>query len=99
MTPRERFLAALAGRPVDRVPIQLLHLQYATPEQLAAVEDPFRREIAARVFDQQHARVDVGLPGNRYLMIPPETKRETTRQSGGDEITEGRIDTPRGPLT
>jgi hypothetical protein len=99
-SPRERFLAALRGRPVDRVPLDLEGLHFATREQVEALEDPGRRELAERVVP--HTAYPVYAPGgmNRWLMTLPEHMQSVSEQrADGTTITTRTIKTPKGPLT
>jgi hypothetical protein len=101
MNPRERFLATIHGEAADRVPLELEGFELATRAELAACEDPRRREIAERVFDRTAVPVLCPSFVNRYLVTPPQSMREVRREQApdGTETTTTRIDTPGGPLT
>jgi len=100
MTPRERFLAVMRGEITDRVPLELPGFHYASREDLAHVENPRKREIVERVFDQLHFSVDVKNDHNRFLCTPPQRMREEhTTLPNGHRLTHGTIDTPKGELT
>ena len=99
MNPRERFITTLKHKPADRVPLLLEGLHYATREQVAALTDPARRDIAERVFDELHYRVNHPARINRYLVTPPQfMERSTVESDQGDLITKTIIHTPRGDL-
>jgi hypothetical protein len=97
MNPRERLLAALRGRTVDRVPLVLEGFCHASPQE---VEDPGKREILERVGEYLHFPQSYPSFVNRYLVTPPQAMREIEREKrNGDTITTTAIDTPKGPLT
>lgn len=100
MSPRERFLAALRGDPVDRVPLELPGLECPSREALAKIEDPRRRILAERAFPHLVVRKVHPSHTNRYLMTPSHRIRRERRAlpDGETEITE-HLDTPKGPLT
>jgi len=99
MTPRERWLRCMRGEPVDRVPLHLEGLHYASREQLAAEPDALRRDVADRIFDQTHFEVHAPAHVNRYLITPRQFMREVGREQQGDaEIATGEIRTPKGSL-
>ncbi|MBN2450757.1 MAG: hypothetical protein JXR77_10235 [Lentisphaeria bacterium] len=100
MTPRGRFLHAVSGRPVDRVPLELPGFQFATREQVAKIGNPRRRELAERVFDQVHVPVMVPSHTNRMLMTPSHRVHSVREPLPDCRVrTRGSIDTPKGPLT
>ncbi|MCL5270079.1 MAG: hypothetical protein M1457_05925 [bacterium] len=97
MNPRERLLAALRGRPVDRVPLVLEGFHYANGNN---IKDPGMREIFERIGAQLHFFHECPAFVNRYLVTPPQRLRETGREErNGETITTTEIDTPKGPLT
>jgi len=97
MNPRERMLAALKGRPVDRVPLLLLGFHDGFPQQ---TDDPGKREILSRMGEHLHFLYECPSQVNRYLVTPPQRLREVKWEEGnGKTVTTTVIDTPRGPLT
>lgn len=99
MNPRERFLAALSGEKVDRVPIHLLGFNFSDRKQIASLEDPARREIAERIFDQTVFIHSVPSYINRYLVTPPQRIRVVERKEDKNGlILVSEIDTPKGKL-
>jgi uroporphyrinogen-III decarboxylase len=100
VTPRQRLLSTMRGETADRVPIVLPRLQHPSRESLEAVDEPFRRQLAERVFDQMHFDVGIGAHLNRYLATPPQRFRhEVESLPNGHRKTHGVIDTPKGELT
>ena len=100
MTPRDRMLAALRGQRADRVPIVLPGLTFRTREQIAALDDPHRRELAERMFDQTAYEVGVPSHVNRMLVTPSQRIRhEQEDLPEGRRRTRGTVDTPKGELT
>jgi len=100
MTPRERFLATLRGRPHDQVPIEAAGLQFEGRAAIAEVQDPLRRELAQRVHAQTHFWHSVPSCVNRYLVTPPQRiTSESRKLADGHRHTTQTIDTPRGELT
>ena len=100
MSPRERLLRTLRGEPADRVPLLLEGFVCSTRQQVDAVADAGRREIAERIFDQTAAAVECDSFVNRYFVTPPQLMQETSRQEGADGVTvTTEILTPRGKLT
>ena len=100
MKARDRFLAALRGEPMDRVPLDLPGFVFTSRQELEAHPDPRRRSVAERVYDQTAVICDVPSQVNRFLVTP--TQRITSEEEplpGGGSRTVGRIDTPSGPLT
>jgi len=100
VNPRERILGAIRGEAVDMVPLVLPGCQLADPEELERIEDPLRRELAERVFDEMHFEVGVPSFVNRMLVTPPQ--RISTHSEplpDGRRRTRGTIHTPRGELT
>ncbi len=99
MSPRERFLAALRGEKVDRVPIHLLGFNFSNREQVASLKDPARREIAERIFDQTIFIHSIPSYINRYLVTPPQRIRVVERREDENGLTlVSEIDTPKGRL-
>jgi hypothetical protein len=100
MNPRERLLAAIRGDAVDRVPLHLPGFHACSRDEIAEWDDPLRRQVAERIFDETHFEVGVDSYINRMLVTPPQRIREETRTlSDGCSQTTGIIETPRGPLT
>jgi len=100
VNPRERTLAALAGREVDRVPLDLPGFQFRTRGEAEGLDDPLLREVALRVFDETAFRHGVNSFVNRMLVTPPQRiRRETTPLPDGKRETRSVIDTPEGELT
>jgi len=100
MTPRERMLAALRGERADRVPLELYGFWFPDRETLEAVEDPLRRRIGERVFDELVFRSIHPSHVNRYLVTPPQLWRESHEDlPNGRRRTRGVMDTPKGELT
>ena len=97
MTPRDRLLATLAGRPADRVPLVLPEFHSGCPDE---VSGPGRREILERVVEHIHFWHFCPSFDNRYLMTPPQRMREVKREERHGEITvTTEINTPKGKLT
>jgi len=101
MTPRDRFLKMLRGEKTDRVPLHLEALELERLDQTGPAEDPRYREVAERVLDQIHYRVNVSTYLNRYMCTPPQLMRVVRREqkANGDVLTTTEIDTPGGKLT
>ncbi len=100
MNVRERYLASLRGDPVDRVPLRLEGFTAAERSELAAIEDPVRREIAERAFDHIPAFVGRNTYVNRHFVTPPRFIRGVAREQRPDGVyTTTDIKTPNGPLT
>jgi len=101
VTPRERLLRTLRGKPADRAPLLLEGLIYPSRAELDGEPDPLRREIAERIHNETAATINWPSHTNRYLVTPPQRMRETDRRPDGDgnvRVTT-EIDTPAGPLT
>jgi hypothetical protein len=99
MTPRARFLAALRGREVDRVPLDLDGFHLALPDEVDRIEDPGRREIARRVFGDSNSWIQCPAHDNRYLMTSPHFMRSRkTAGANGDVTTVTEFDSPLGTL-
>ena len=100
MTPRERLLSTIRGVAADRVPLVLPGFECARRSDVGALTDPFRREIADRVFDHTVFRAGIPSRVNRMLVTPPQRIR-TRREPLGDGRTRtlGTIETPKGELT
>ena len=100
MNPRDRLLAALRKEKPDRVPLVLHGLIFPTRERIDALQDPARREIAHRIFDETAAEVRLGSHVNRYFVTPPQfMKGRDVPKKDGTVTTTTEIRTPRGPLT
>jgi hypothetical protein len=100
MTPRDRFLNCVRGLPVDRVPLFLEGLMYATREELNQEPDRGRREVAERLFDRMHYLHRAGGFGNRWLMTPGNRIRIVSEEETREGIRTTRaVDTPKGVLT
>jgi len=64
------------------------------------IEDPRRRGVAQRVFNETAFFREVPSHVNRYLVTPPQRITTTTENLGcGRQRRRGEIDTPKGPLT
>ncbi len=100
MNPRQRLLGTIRGRAHDRVPIVLEGFLFASRDEIDAIEDEAKREIAHRTFEQSHYWVHCHTQVNRYLVTPPRFIRRVSkvRRGGEVEITT-QIDTPKGTLT
>ena len=112
MTPRERFLAAVAGKKYDRVPLDILtfnKLVAPTVEGQASLpsggpdkfqgRDPFREELFARLADKAIVHYPVCSGVLRYLCIPPQCIDESLHVSNDAEDQYLRkISTPKGDL-
>jgi len=97
MNARRRFLGALRGDPIDRVPLFLEGFHYASPAQ---VKDPLRREIVERIGDQLHLFTPRPYYVSRYLVTPHSRMSHTEQeQPNGDVVTTTTIETPHGQLT
>ncbi|MFW5870792.1 MAG: uroporphyrinogen decarboxylase family protein [Candidatus Sumerlaeota bacterium] len=106
MNNRERFLKALKGEEVDRVPIWLR-------EGIAVVNPPAEAEDYQRGWQADPIYRDLldyvrphvvdfspwGLPGNRFLMVPPSSVEwETIEDTPVHRIHKTTIKTPKGEL-
>ena len=90
----------MKGRKADRVPLDLSGFHFPLRERIDAVDDPARRQIALRIFDQTHYVVPCGSGINRYLVTPPQFMREVKRDQIAGRLTcTTEIDTPKGKLT
>ncbi len=99
MTPRERLLAALKGRSVDRVPLVMPGFTFITHDAIDAHPDPRRREVAHRVHDWVAYDIQVPSLINRYLITPPQRiRQEVVPLTNGFQEIRGTIDTPKGEL-
>lgn len=97
MTPRERFLGALRGDRIDRVPLDLHSFTHPTNKGL---RDPGMQEILDRIGEELAFLHTVPSEVNRYLVTPPQFMREVKREvRDGAVITTTEIDTPKGVLT
>jgi hypothetical protein len=100
MTPRERLLAALKGRPVDRVPLVMPGFTFVSREAIDAHPDPRRREVAHRIHDWVAYDLQVPSYINRYLVTPPQRiRQEVVALANGCQEIRGTLDTPKGTLT
>ncbi|MFQ6079450.1 MAG: uroporphyrinogen decarboxylase family protein [Thermodesulfobacteriota bacterium] len=100
MNPRERFLGMIRGEPVDRVPLHLLGFDFLRREDIAALDDPRKREIAERIFEHTVGSVVIPSYHNRYLTVPPQRIREVSRvENNKSAIVTTEIDTPKGRLS
>ena len=99
MNPRTRFLSAMRGERLDRVPLELPGFHFESREKIAEEVDPLKREIAERISDQLHFRIIVNSYHNRFLCTPTQNIREEQENlPNGHRLTHGTIDTPRGEL-
>jgi hypothetical protein len=100
MNVRDRFLAALRGQQVDRVPLHLDGFDLPAGQNVEQVADPLLRRLIRRIVPHNIAFY-WGRPfDNRYLMTPRKNYRvrsETTDAEGTTTVVE--IPTPKGPLT
>jgi len=97
---RERYLAALRGEPVDRVPLRLEGFTAPARSELAKIDDPVRREIAERAFDHVPAFIGRDTFVNRHLVTPPRFIRKVREEDRSDGVyTTTEITTPKGTLT
>lgn len=97
MNPRERLLATLRGKAVDRVPLILEGFHHASPE---GVRDPGKKQILDRVGEHLHYAQSYPSSANRYLVTPPQRMKEIDRkEQDGNVIITTEIDTPKGALT
>ena len=100
MSPRERIMNALRGKPVDRVPIVLPGLSYRSLKDVQNIADPLRKKIAERAMDRTNFELHLPSYINRMLVTPPQRIRTEQKTSpGGNPRTYGVIDTPLGELT
>lgn len=100
MNPRDRFLAAMRGEPVDRVPLELPGFHFQSREEIGNLADPRKREIAERIHDELHFQVGVDSYHNRFLCTSTKRIREEHEDlPNGHRLTHGTIDTPKGKLT
>ena len=99
MNPRERYLAAVRGEPVDRVPVHLEGIPPESREDLERIEDPARRELAERIFDEHAATWNVPTYINRHFLTPRQRMHEVRREeTAAGVVVTTEIATPRGPL-
>ncbi|NOY81704.1 MAG: hypothetical protein GXP31_11975 [Kiritimatiellaeota bacterium] len=100
MTPRQRLLAALHGRPVDRVPLELPGFLSASREQARNHPDPLGRRIAERIVEHTPFYVQAPSFINRMLVTPPQrVRQQVENHADGGRTVHGAIDTPKGKLT
>jgi len=97
MNPRDRLLATLRGKRVDRVPLVLEGFHYPSASDIA---DPAKREVVDRISGEVHFFHVCPAFVNRYLVTPPQRVRTVKRDdSNGETICTTEIDTPEGKLT
>lgn len=98
MNPRERLLAVMRGKPIDRVPIKLEKFQF---QNLAEIQDPGIKEISSRIIDETTYLIGYGTGVNRHLVTPANSIRDIDKQEkdDGSVISTHQIETPKGPLT
>lgn len=100
MNPRQRYLNALGGKPVDRVPMRLAGIEFENRAAALECDDPRRRDIGLRILDETIYELRVPASGNRMLMTPPQyIRRETEDLGGGDRRVIFTINTPKSELT
>ena len=100
MSPRDRLLRTLRGEKADRVPLVLEGFTCADREQVEAIADPARREIAERIFGRTAAAIACDSYVNRHLVTPPQFMKEVSREEiGGNVRVTTEITTPGGKLT
>ena len=102
MTTKERFVGACRGAPVDRVPIFLKGFQlFTSRDQIAAIDDPLRRDLAERIYPLQNAFHIHGTGINRYFVTPPQLIHEhaSTIDAAGNQTSEYHIKVEGGELT
>ena len=82
------------------VPLVVAGCQLASRDDLEKTQDPLRRKLAERVFDQMHFEVGVPSFVNRMLVTPPQRiSTQSEPLPDGRRRTRGTIHTPRGELT
>ncbi len=97
MTPRERWLNVMHGKPVDHVPISFENF---TNREIPEGASSAFREIQERIINETCYPVVVPVPANRFLVTPPQRMKETHMdREDGSTITDVLIDTPKGNLT
>jgi len=97
MNPRQRWLGAIRGTSIDRVPLKLEGFHYAPS---VPVEDPGKLEILERVTPHLHLFQPGPYYVNRYLVTPERFMHQVDRQDhNGEKIITTQIETPKGPLT
>lgn len=100
MSPRERFLGAIRGQTIDRVPLILHGFSCQSHDDVSKIDNPFRRQITERIIDETHFTVQVPSYINRMLVTPPQRIRSENKALPDGKIqTLGIIDTPKGELT
>lgn len=94
------MLSAVQGGDVDRVPLHLPGFTFRDAGEIDALDNPRRREIAARYFPHSCYEITVPSQANRYLVTPEyRIRRRTEELGGGASRLTGEIDTPGGALT
>lgn len=100
MNPREGLLKTVRGQPADRVPLILEGFHCRTRDELEAIPDPARRQIAERIFDHTAAAVHCPSFENRYFFTPRQFMRDVARERTGEGLRiTTEIATPKGRLT
>jgi hypothetical protein len=73
---------------------------FISRNSLESHPDPFRRQIASRIYNQTTYRVQIPSHINRYLVTPPQRIHiETHDLKNGFQEMQGIVDTPKGHLT
>ena len=115
MNLRDRYLAALKGEPVDRIPLSLdgffyngigfeLNRKhgylYNSHSEIDQEPDEGKREITHRAFDRSVTVLLWPSHESRYFMVPPQRVKILKQETlDGIQRTTSIIDTPKGPLT
>lgn len=100
MKTAERFLKAIKGEKVDRVPLHILGFNYKSLEEIKEIKCPKRREIAQQIFNETIYIHQVPSYINRYLVTPPEYIQERKREKNNkEEKTLWEIKTSEGNLS
>ncbi|MFC1551681.1 uroporphyrinogen decarboxylase family protein [Candidatus Latescibacterota bacterium] len=101
MTPTERLLAVLSGKPVDRIPVSLYEIDGFG--NLYSPDDPSYDNISAFARERldntvMYNPVVPGSHGFLYSGGSDEVIEKTVRKEGAVEITTTKIETPLGGL-
>ena len=101
MNPRDRFIGALTGTKIDKVPLVLPEYEFIhSQEQLRGLADPGKRDIGDRVLDDCASFVFFDSHINRTFVTPPQFVKEVNREESNSTIVvTNEIDTPKGKLT
>jgi len=92
------MLAAVSGRDVDRLPLELAGFQGADLDSMR--EHPDRMKIAERILPHTHYYHQIPSGINRYLVTPSDRMHSKAETLGNGNIrTTTTIDTPKGVLT